>query len=49
MTPCEPTEKVVEAGYLCDNMAALADLLFGKANRWARWYPTVAPVRASKK
>ena len=32
---------VVQAGYLCDNQKALADLLFGKRNRWGKLSATI--------
>ena len=32
---------VVEAGYLCDNQQALADLLFGVENRWGKLAYTI--------
>lgn len=34
---------VVEAGYLCDNNQALADLLFGVENRWGKLAYTIYP------
>ena len=27
---------IIEAGYLCDNAKSLADLIFGKVNRWGK-------------
>ena len=32
---------VVEAGYPCDNMQALAELIFGRSNRWGKLAYTI--------
>jgi len=39
--PANEPSAIIEAGYLCDNQRALADLMFGRRNRWGKLAHTI--------